>query len=92
MNKASTPGKGKDIREFLEKFILFHLGRDAEVKVNASPDGSVSCSLIHSRIQEIYFEMDPAKVKRFSGDIPAFEDYLLELLTRNRRGGGKVNE
>lgn len=86
MNNVSTNSKGKDIREFLEKFILFHLGRDSEVKIKASPDGSVSCSLIHSRIQEISFEMKPAQVKRFSEDLSAFEDYLLELLTLNRRG------
>ncbi|MFH1965221.1 MAG: hypothetical protein ABIJ42_06720 [Acidobacteriota bacterium] len=87
MNTFLAHSNGKDINEFLEKFILFHLGRDAEIEINASPDGSVSCSLIHSRIQEISFEMKPAQVKRFSEDIPAFEDYLLELLTRNRRGG-----
>ena len=89
MNTRITQSKGKALPEFLERFILFHLGRDAEVNVETSPDGPLKCSLVHPRIEDVNFEMNPEQVKRFSGDIPAFEDFLLELLTLNRRGGGE---
>ena len=86
MESISADIKGTGMRGFLDRFILFHLGRDAEVDVKTSPDGSMICSLGHSRIQEINFVLDPSQVKQFSQDLPAFEDFLLDLLTRNRKG------
>lgn len=76
------------MREFLEKFIFFHLGRDAEVDIRVSPEGALKCSIIHSRVHPVSFELNPALAEEFVTDLPAFEDYLLEILTRNRRGGG----
>lgn len=88
MVNISTDTEGMKLRDFLEKFIFFHLGRDAEVDLLISPGGLVSCSIRHSRIKVISFELDANQTKVFSEDLPAFEDYLLELLTLNRRGGG----
>ncbi len=75
-----------DLQGFLEKFIFFHLGRDSEVDISTSSAGSVSCSIRHSRIEVMNFVLNPEQVRGFSEDLSAFEDFLLELLTRNRRG------
>jgi hypothetical protein len=86
MESISADIEGMGMRGFLDRFILFHLGRDAEVDVKTLPDGSMICSLGHSRVQDISFELDPSQVQQFSQDVPAFEDFLLDLLTRNRKG------
>ena len=86
MESISADIEGTGMRGFLDRFILFHLGRDAEVDVKTSPDGSMICSFAHSRIQDINFVLDPSQVKQFSQDLSAFEDFLLDLLTRNRKG------
>jgi hypothetical protein len=78
--------------EFLDRFILFHLGRDAQLRKEVSPSGRISCFLSHPRIRAIRFELDPEVAERFSEDIPAFEDYLLDQLTRNRSGLEKEGE
>jgi len=74
------------MRVFLDKFILFHLGRDARVQLNPAPGEKVICSISHIRIEDIRFELDSAELSRFEKDIPAFEDYLLDFLTKHRRG------
>ncbi len=79
----------KDIEEmcgFLEKFIFFHLGRDAIVEVISPPGENLVCSISHIRIKDIQFELDYELKEKFEQDISAFEDYLLEILTGNRRG------
>lgn len=86
MESVITGEKGSGIREFLERFIFFHLGRDAEVDIRVSPKGVLKCSIQHSRIQQISFELNPVQFELFAEDLPAFEDFLLEILTRNRRG------
>ena len=88
MADITADKKKMDLQGFLEKFIFFHLGRDAEVDISRSSEQSVSCSIQHSRIEPMSIVLDPEQVQQFSEDLPAFEDFLLELLTRNRRGNG----
>lgn len=87
MNNESDGMNTRDMLQFLDKFVLFHLGRDAGVKTEILGDGAMTCHLSHSRIRDIHFKLDPAQVRVFCEEIPAFEDYLLLLLTQNRRGG-----
>jgi len=75
-----------DMSGFLEKFVLFHLGRDANVDIKVLPEEKLECSISHIRIEDIHFELDPGQINSLAQDIPAFEDFLLELLTRNRKG------
>ena len=88
MPNISTDKTKMDLQGFLEKFIFFHLGRDAEVDISTSSEGFVSCSIQHSRIEVMNFVLNPEQVNKFAEDLSAFEDFLLELLTRNRRGSG----
>ena len=77
----------KEMREFLEKFVLFHLGRDANLDIKALlPEEKLECSISHIRIEDIHFELESDQITSLAQDIPAFEDFLLELLTRNRKG------
>jgi hypothetical protein len=89
MESVLTGEKGSGIREFLERFIFFHLGKDADVDIRVSPKGVLKCSILHSRIAQISFELNHAQFELFSEDLAGFEDYLLELLTKNRRGLSK---
>jgi len=76
----------EEMRRFMEKFILFHLGRDAGVRVETGPSGNWSFHISHPRIWDIRFELGQECIERYSRDLPAFEELLLEKLTACRKG------
>lgn len=75
-----------DLKQFLDNFVLFHLGTDAEVSFIREGDGSLHCSIRHARVRDIQFHISPGETERYSRDIPGFEEFLLDLLTTHRRG------
>ncbi len=75
-----------DLKRFFNNFVLFHLGTDADVTFSRKTDGSLLCSIQHPRVSGIRFQLSPDDTERFALDIPSFEEYLLSLLTKHRRG------
>jgi len=74
------------LKIFFDNFVLFHLGTDADAVFSPEMDGALTCSMSHARISDIQFHLTPEEAARYALDIPAFEEYLLDLLTTHRRG------
>lgn len=71
-------------RERLSAFVFFHLGSDALVELEAVP-GGLKVRLQHHRVEPFSFQLEAGQVERFTADAEAFEDFMLDLLTRYRR-------
>ena len=84
MDKKSSPTD--QLVKQLKLFVFFHLGSDAEISVNPDPH-TLEVSIEHPRVERFHFELSSRELETMAQDPEAFEDYLLELLVRYRRGG-----
>jgi hypothetical protein len=70
--------------DHLQAFVLFHLGSDAVVRVETSDEG-LDVFLEHNRIRPVRFSVNRGQLKEMQQDPLRLEDFLLDLLTANRR-------
>ncbi|UCF35855.1 MAG: hypothetical protein JSU96_13595 [Acidobacteriota bacterium] len=82
-DRGGEPSLVERVRGDLEPFVFFHLGADARLDVNWSEE-QVAVEIEHSRIRPIQFRLTSAQIEAFGGDFEAFEQFMLEQLTRHR--------
>lgn len=74
-------------RERLDFFVFFHLGADARVEVRPSGE-RLHVRIAHQRVHPFQLDLKWDLVGEFAESAEAFEDYMLDLLTRHRRHQG----
>jgi hypothetical protein len=73
-----------EVKKRLELFLFFHLGSDAEVAVREQTEG-LTVAISHRRVRPFVFSLSCDQLRHFSSDQAAFEDFMLDWLTRYRR-------
>ena len=71
-------------REMLDAFVFFHLGSDAQIRVEVF-EGGLRVGLEHSRVRPIGFTVGEAELAAMNRDSAVFEEFMLEHLVKRRR-------
>ncbi len=79
---SETPGA--HFLDHLQAFVFFHLGSDAVVRVETSDEG-LDVFLEHNRIRPLRFSVNRVQLEEMQQNPLRLEDFLLDLLTANRR-------
>ena len=74
----------QELRERLGLFSFFHLGSDAEIRLQEGPQG-LRISISHRRVTPFEFTIPWAQIQTLAGDPDRFEAFMLDYLTRYRR-------
>jgi hypothetical protein len=72
-----------EFRDQMDQFVFFHLGSDAQVRVDSGRDG-IRVFVEHNRVHPFQFQATRDKIERLLKS-EEFEDFMLELLVRHRR-------
>lgn len=82
--RASLRRALASFREKLDSFVFFHLGSDAEIRIEEQ--GSVlEVSIAHRRVHRHSFTLDESLLTRLGESDDDFEEFMLEQLRRHRR-------
>lgn len=80
-------GRARARERFLDvfrQFVLFHLGSDAEIRVDSSGSG-LDIQVRHQRVRPMSLQFSGEEISALAEDRHRFEDRLLADLSRNRR-------
>ena len=84
MSSPQTDQAKERFRETLELFCLFHLGSDAVIRIEETPE-EISVALEHHRIEPFRFSLPLDRLRILVTDPPELEQYLLGQMTAHRR-------
>jgi hypothetical protein len=79
----TEPSPEVGFRRYLEAFVFFHLGADAELSWSRDESG-IEVGIEHSRIRPTRFRLSPDQLREMVDDSRK-EEFLLDVLTQARK-------